>query len=186
MEPRLKKLYKEQVVKQLQKELDLKSVMAVPAIKQVTLNMGVGTAVTNKNELESAVAELSSIAGQRAVKTFAKKAISNFKIREGNAIGTKVTLRGDRMYYFLDNFLNIALPRVRDFKGVSPKSFDGRGNYSLGIKEQIIFPEVSYDKVDKIRGLDICITTTAKNDQEGLALLKAMGMPFRKPAVQAT
>ena len=186
MEPRLKKRYKKEIVNQLKKELGVKSVMAVPALKQVTLNMGVGSAVQNKNDLESAVTELTTIAGQKAVKTFAKKAISNFKIREGYAIGTKVTLRGSKMYFFLDNFINIALPRVRDFRGVSPKSFDGRGNYSIGVKEQIIFPEISYDKVDKIRGLDICITTTAKNDQEGYALLSALGMPFRKPTGQST
>lgn len=182
MEPRLKKTYKKDIVAKLKKAFNYSSVMAVPTVTKVTLNMGVGSATENKNELESAVSELSTIAGQRAVKTFAKQSISNFKIRTGYPIGAKVTLRGNRMYEFLDKLINISLPRVRDFRGVSTKSFDGRGNYSMGVKEQIIFPEISYDKVDRIRGLDICITTSARTDEEALALLRELGMPFRKPA----
>lgn len=182
METRYKKKYKEDIVPKLKKQLGVKSVMAVPRISKITLNMGVGSATENKNDLEAAVEELTTIAGVKSVKTFAKKAVSNFKIREGYGIGTKVTLRGTDMYNFLDKLINISLPRVRDFRGISRKSFDGRGNYALGIKEQIIFPEISYDKVQKIRGLDICITTTAKNDEDALALLEAFGMPFRKVA----
>lgn len=180
MEPRYKKKYKEEIVQKLKKQLGFKTVMAVPRITKITLNMGVGSATENKNDLESAVAELTAISGKRAVKTFARKAISNFKIREGYGIGTKVTLRGNDMYFFLDKLINISLPRVRDFRGIPRKSFDGRGNYGLGIKEQIIFPEISYDKVQKVRGLDICITTTAKSDEDAFALLEAFGMPFRK------
>lgn len=180
MEPRLKKQYFEEIAPKLQKQLGATTVMAVPRILKVTLNMGVGTAVENKNDLESAVEELSSIAGQRAVKTVAKKSIANFKIREGYAIGTKVTIRGNRMWDFLDKLINVALPRVRDFRGVPRKSFDGRGNYSLGVKEQIIFPEISYDKVERIRGLDIAITTTAQDDKQAMALLESLGMPFKK------
>lgn len=180
MEPRLKKQYYDEIVPKLQKQLGLSTVMAVPRVLKVTLNMGVGSAVENKNDLESAVEELSTIAGQKAVKTVAKKSIANFKIREGYAIGTKVTIRGNRMWEFLDKLINVALPRVRDFRGVPRKSFDGRGNYSLGIKEQIIFPEISYDKVERIRGLDIAITTTAKDDEQAFALLECLGMPFKK------
>jgi len=180
METRFKKKYNEEIVPELKKQLGVSSAMAVPRISKITLNMGVGSATENKNDLEAAVEELTAIAGKKSVKTYAKKAVSNFKIREGYGIGTKVTLRGTDIYCFLDKLINISLPRVRDFRGISRKSFDGRGNYALGIKEQIIFPEISYDKVQKIRGLDICITTTAKSDEEALALLEAFGMPFRK------
>ena len=180
MEPRYKKIYKEEIVEQLKKKLNKSSVMAVPRITKITLNMGVGSATENKNDLESAVEELTTLSGKKAVKTYARKAISNFKIREGYPIGTKVTLRGDDMYFFLDKLINISLPRVRDFRGIPRKSFDGRGNYGLGIKEQIICPEISYDKVQKIRGLDISIATTAKSDEDAFALLEAFGMPFRK------
>ena len=155
-----------------------KNVMEIPKVEKVVLNMGVGEAVGNPKVLDAAVGDLMTIVGQRPVITKAKKSIAAFKIREGMAIGTKVTLRGERMYQFLDKLLNVALPRVRDFRGVNPRSFDGRGNYTLGIKEQLIFPEIEYDKVDKIRGMDIIIVTTAKSDEEARELLKLMGMPF--------
>jgi len=155
-----------------------KNVMQIPKIEKVIINMGVGEAVGNPKALDAAVNDMTIIAGQKPVVTRAKKSIAAFKIREGMAIGAKVTMRGDRMYYFLDKLFNIALPRVRDFRGISPRSFDGRGNYTLGIKEQLIFPEIEYDKIDKIRGMDIIIVTTAKTDEEARELLKLMGMPF--------
>lgn len=155
-----------------------KNVMEIPKIEKVIINMGVGEAVTNSKALETAVAQLTTIAGQKPVVTKAKKSIAAFKLREGMPIGTKVTLRGDRMYYFLDKLMNIALPRVRDFRGVSATAFDGRGNYALGLKEQLIFPEIEYDKVDKVQGMDIIIVTTAKTDEEARELLRLLGMPF--------
>ena len=175
--PRLKDLYSE-LRPQLQEELELKSIMQVPRIEKITLNMGVGDAKTDAKALDSAIEELTIIAGQRAQVRKARKSIASFKLREGMAVGAKVTLRGARMYEFLDRLVSIALPRIRDFRGLSPDSFDGRGNYSLGIKEQIIFPEIDYDSVPSIRGLDIAITTTAQTDEHGRALLRALGMPF--------
>jgi len=180
MEPRYKTKYKNEIVPALMKELGRSSVMAVPKLLKITINMGVGEAVENKNEVESAANDLTALSGQRVVKTYARKSISNFKIREGMAIGAKVTLRGNRMYEFLDRLLNVSLPRVRDFRGVPTRSFDGRGNYTLGVKEHIIFPEIRYDKVDRIRGLDICFSTSAMDDAQAMALFKAFGMPFRK------
>ncbi|HHT98702.1 MAG TPA: 50S ribosomal protein L5 [Acholeplasma sp.] len=177
---RLREHYETTVVKELMKQFEYSSIMEVPKIEKIVLNMGVGDAVFNAKVLDDAVEELKLIAGQQPVITKAKKSISNFKLREGMPIGTKVTLRGERMYYFLDKLVSIALPRVRDFRGISSNAFDGRGNYTVGIKEQIIFPEVSLDKVKKVRGLDIVIVTTAKTDQEGRALLTHLGMPFKK------
>jgi large subunit ribosomal protein L5 len=168
------------VVPQLSKELNFKSISQVPRLEKVVVNMGLGEAITNNKVLEGAVEELSAITGQKAVVTKAKKSISNFKLREGMPIGAMVTLRRAHMWEFIDRLVNIALPRVRDFKGVSDKAFDGRGNYTLGLKEQIIFPEIEYDRVDKVRGMNICFVTTAKNDEEGLALLRALGVPFRR------
>ena len=176
---RLLEKYKKEIIKALQKEKKYKNIMQVPKLEKIVLNMGIGKAIENKKLLEKAVEELSTITGQRAVKTIAKNSISNFKLREGMAIGCKVTLRGKRMYEFLDRLVNVALPRVRDFKGISGKSFDGRGNYSLGIKEQIIFPEINFDKVDSITGMDITIVTTAKSDDDAKSLLKYFGVPFR-------
>lgn len=175
---RLYEKYKSEVVPALQKEFGLSNVMAVPRIVKVVINMGLGEAVQNPKGLELAVADLARIAGQKPVVTKAKKSIATFKLRQGMSIGTMVTLRGARMYEFLDRFMNLALPRIRDFRGVSAKSFDGRGNYSIGVKEQLIFPEIEYDKVDKVRGMDITIVTTAKTDEQARALLKNMGMPF--------
>lgn len=175
---RLYEKYKSEVVPALQKEFGLSNVMAVPRIVKVVINMGLGEAVQNPKGLELAVADLARIAGQKPVVTKAKKSIATFKLRQGMSIGTMVTLRGARMYEFLDRFMNLALPRIRDFRGVSAKSFDGRGNYSIGVKEQLIFPEIEYDKVDKVRGMDITIVTTANTDEEARALLKNMGMPF--------
>jgi large subunit ribosomal protein L5 len=179
MAARLRQLYHSEIIPRLRKERDYKNVYQVPRLEKIVLNMGLGEAIQNAKILDSAVAELSAITGQRPVVTKAKKAIANFKLRKGLAIGCMVTLRGDRMYEFLDRLVNIALPRVRDFKGVSDKAFDGRGNYSLGIREEIIFPEVDIDKVEKVKGLTINICTTAKSDDEGRALLKALGVPFR-------
>ncbi len=179
MEPRLYTKYKKEIVPALGKEKGYKNVMAIPKLVKIVLNVGLGKAIENKKLLDIAVSELSTITGQRPIKTVARKSISNFKLREGYKIGCKVTLRGKTMYEFLDRLVSIALPRVRDFKGVSGKSFDGRGNYSLGIKEQIIFPEINYDKVEKIHGMDISIVTTANTDDEAKALLKYFGMPFR-------
>ncbi|WP_196160264.1 50S ribosomal protein L5 [Reinekea sp. G2M2-21] len=176
---RLKDLYKSEVVSKLQEEFGYKNVMEVPRITKVTLNMGVGEAIGDKKQLESAVKDLEAIAGQKIVVTNARKSVAGFKIREGWPIGAKVTLRKERMWEFLDRLVDISLPRVRDFRGINPKSFDGRGNYSMGVKEQIIFPEIEYDKVDKLRGMDITITTTARTNDEGRALLKALSFPFK-------
>ncbi len=177
---RLEEIYKDKVVKQLTEQFSYKSVMQVPRVTKVTLNMGVGDAIADKKVLQNAVADMEKIAGQKVVINNARKSVSNFKVREGYPIGCKVTLRHDRMYEFLDRLIAIAIPRVRDFRGFSPKSFDGRGNYSLGIKEQIIFPEIDYDKIDKVRGMDITITTSARSDEEGKALLTAFNFPLRK------
>ena len=176
--PRLKVLYEQELRPQLKDELGAKSVMDVPRIEKITLNMGVGEAKTDAKQLDSALDELTTIAGQRAQVRRARKSIAQFKIREGMPIGAKVTIRGDRMYEFLDRLIAIALPRIRDFRGLSPRSFDGRGNYSLGIREQIIFPEINYDDIQQVRGLDVAITTSAKTDEQALALLRGLGMPF--------
>jgi large subunit ribosomal protein L5 len=175
--PRLKDQY-EELRPQLQGELGLKSIMEVPRITKITLNMGVGDAKTDAKALDSAIEELTTIAAQRAQVRKATKSIASFKLREGMAVGAKVTLRGDRMYEFLDRLVSIALPRIRDFRGLNPKSFDGRGNFSLGVREQIIFPEIDYDSVQSVRGFDVTITTTAKTDEQALALLKSLGLPF--------
>ena len=175
---RLKDKYMSEVMPALMEKFGYKNVMQIPKVEKVIINMGVGEAVANPKVLDAAVSDLTTIAGQKPVVTRAKKSIAAFKIRQGMPIGTKVTLRGERMYHFLDKLLNVALPRVRDFRGVSAKAFDGRGNYTLGIKEQLIFPEIEYDKIDKIRGMDIIIVTTANTDEEARELLKLMGMPF--------
>jgi len=177
---RLKDFYRETVVKQLTEQFDYKTVMEVPKITKITLNMGVGEALTDKKVLENAVADMEKICGQKVVVTKARKSIAGFKLREGWPVGCKVTLRSERMYDFLDRLITISIPRIRDFRGLNPKSFDGQGNYSMGIKEQIIFPEIEYDKIDAIRGMDITITTTAKNADESRALLSAFKFPFRK------
>ena len=177
---RLKDFYREDVVKQLTEQFGYKSVMEVPRVTKVTLNMGVGEALTDKKVLENAVSDMEKISGQRPVVTKAKKSIAGFKLREGWPVGCKVTLRSDRMYDFLDRLITISIPRTRDFRGLNPKSFDKQGNYSMGVKEQIIFPEIDYDKIDKLRGMDITITTTAKTAEESLALLSAFKFPFRK------
>lgn len=179
MKSRLAVQYKEQVVPALMSEFGYKNVNQVPSISKIVLNMGLGAVKDNSKSFNIAVDELTAIAGQKAVATRAKKAISNFKIHQGAKIGAKVTLRGDKMYEFLDRLISIALPRVRDFKGVSDTAFDGRGNYSLGIKEQLIFPEIEYDKIDQIRGLDVMIITSAKSNKEAKSLLEKLGMPFR-------
>jgi large subunit ribosomal protein L5 len=176
----MKEMYKTDLVPQLLKDLQLKNVMEVPRVEKVVINMGLGEAIQNIKVLESAVDELSRLTGQKAVITKAKKSIATFKLREGMPIGCMVTLRRDRAYEFLDRLINVALPRVRDFKGVSSKAFDGRGNYTLGIREQIIFPEIDLDKIDKVKGLNVTIVTTARTDEEGRALLTGLGMPFRK------
>ena len=176
---RLKDLYSKEIAPKLKEELGLANVMEVPRITKITLNMGVGEAVGDKKVLENAVNDLIKISGQKAVVTNARKSIAGFKIRDGWPIGCKVTLRQERMYEFLDRLISVAIPRIRDFRGISPKQFDGRGNFSMGVTEQIIFPEIDYDKVDKLRGLDICITTTARTDEEGRALLKAFNFPFK-------
>lgn len=178
--PAMKNFYRETVAQKLMDEFKYKSSMQIPRFEKITLNMGVGEAVGDKKQLENAVADLEKLAGQKPVITLARKSVAGFKVREGYPIGCKVTLRGDRMWEFFERLFSIAIPRVRDFRGLNPKSFDGHGNYSMGVKEQIIFPEIEYDKVDKIRGLDITITTTAKTDEEGRALLKAFNFPFRK------
>ncbi|MBA4495900.1 50S ribosomal protein L5 [Paenactinomyces guangxiensis] len=180
MSARLKEQFKNEVTPALMKKFNYKSPMQVPKIEKIVINMGVGEAVQNAKVLDSAVEDLTLISGQKPVVTRAKKSIAGFKLREGMPIGVKVTLRGERMYHFLDKLINVALPRVRDFRGVSPKSFDGRGNYTLGLKEQLIFPEISYDKVDKVRGMDVVIVTTANTDEEARELLTQMGMPFRR------
>ena len=179
MAARLKEHYLKNVLPSLTKEFGYSNVMAVPKIQKICLNMGMGEATQNAKIMDGAVNEMTQIAGQKPVITKARKSIAAFKLREGNAIGCMVTLRGDRMYEFFDRLVNVALPRVRDFRGVSSKSFDGRGNYTLGIKDQLIFPEIDYNKVEKVKGMNICITTNAKTDAEGLALLKQLGMPFR-------
>jgi len=176
---RLKELYNAELAQKLKEELGLDNLMAVPRITKITLNMGVGEALGDKKILEHAVSNLEQIAGQKVVVTRARKSIAGFKVREGWPIGCKVTLRSERMYEFLDRLISISIPRIRDFRGMSPKSFDGRGNYSMGVTEQIIFPEIDYDKIDTIRGLDIAIATTAKTDEQGRALLAAFNFPFR-------
>lgn len=176
--PRLKNKYLEEIIPALKEKFQYKSVMQVPKLTKISINKGIGAAVSDKKLVDVGVDELSVISGQKAVATIAKNSISNFKLREGMPIGAKVTLRGDRMYEFLDRLMTVALPRVRDFRGISDKAFDGRGNYTLGVKEQIIFPEISIDKVNKITGMDITIVTTAQTDEESLELLKAFGMPF--------
>jgi len=179
MAARLKEHYQKKVVPTLTKEFSYKNTNAVPKIDKIVVNIGLGEATQNAKLMDPAVNELTAIAGQRPVITKARKSIAAFKLREGMPIGCMVTLRGDRMYEFFDRLVNVALPRVRDFRGVSSKSFDGRGNYTLGVKDQLIFPEIDYNKVDKVKGMNICITTTARTDAEGLALLKQLGMPFR-------
>jgi large subunit ribosomal protein L5 len=178
---RLRDKYKKEVVPALMKEFELKNVMAVPRLEKVVINMGMGEATQNAKVLDPAVAELTQITGQKPIVTKAKKSIAAFKVREGMPIGAMVTLRGDRMYEFLDRLMNVALPRVRDFRGVSTKSFDGRGNYTLGLRDQLIFPEIDYAKVDKQKGMNVTIVTTASSDDQARSLLKAMGMPFRLP-----
>ncbi|MFY9791078.1 MAG: 50S ribosomal protein L5 [Candidatus Sulfotelmatobacter sp.] len=177
--PRLRSKFEKEVAPALLKELELKNAMAVPRLNKIVVNMGMGEATQNSKILDPAVNELGQITGQKPIVTKAKKSIAAFKVREGQAIGTMVTLRGDRMYEFLDRLLNIVLPRVRDFKGVSTKSFDGRGNYTLGLHDQLIFPEISYEKVDKLKGMNVTIVTTAANDNQARSLLKHLGMPFR-------
>ncbi len=180
MTARLREKYKNEVIPALMEKFKYENIMEVPKLEKIVLNMGLGAARDNPKLLESAVDELGIISGQKPIVTKAKKSVANFKLREGMAVGSKVTLRGDKMYEFLDKLMNIALPRVRDFRGVSATSFDGRGNYALGIKEQLIFPEIDYDKVDAIKGLDIIVVTTAKTDEEAKEFLALMGMPFRK------
>jgi large subunit ribosomal protein L5 len=177
---RLQQYYREKVVPELMKTLGLKNPMQVPKIEKITVNMGVGEAVADKKVIDNAAADLAKITGQKPLVTRARKSVATFKIRQGLPIGCKVTLRGARMYEFLDRLVNIAMPRIRDFRGVSPRSFDGRGNYNFGVKEQIIFPEIAYDQIDAIRGMDITITTTAQDDKAGRALLVAFNFPFRK------
>jgi len=176
---RLKDLYRDTIVAKLKEELKLDNVMEVPRLEKITLNMGLGEATVDKKVIQHAVEDMAKISGQKPVVTLARKSEAGFKIREGWPIGCKVTLRSDRMYEFLDRLISVAIPRIRDFRGMSPKSFDGRGNYSMGVKEQIIFPEIDYDKIDKIRGLDITMTTTAKNNEQAKALLEAFSFPFR-------
>lgn len=176
---RLESKYKSEIVPALQEQFKYKSIMQVPKITKITINMGVGEAIADKKILQSAVADMEKITGQKAVVTLARKSIAGFKIRDDMPIGCKVTLRGAKMYEFFDRLITIAIPRIRDFRGMNSKSFDGRGNYSMGIKEQIIFPEIDYDKIDALRGMDICITTTAETDEEGLALLKQFNFPFK-------
>ena len=179
-QPRLKERYEQELRPQLKDQLQVSSVMDVPRLQKITLNMGVGEAKTEAKMLDSAIDELTTIAGQRAHVRKARKSIASFKLREGMPVGARVTLRGDRMWEFLDRLVSIALPRIRDFRGLSPRSMDGRGNFSLGIREQIIFPEIDYDQIAGIRGLDVAITTSAANDEQGLALLRALGMPFQR------
>jgi large subunit ribosomal protein L5 len=179
MAQQLKTKYQQQITPKLMEQFGYTNTHQVPKVIKVTINRGLGEASTNAKALESSIAEIAKITGQKPVVTRAKKAIAGFKIREGMPVGVMVTLRGDRMYAFLDRFINLTLPRIRDFRGISPKSFDGRGNYSIGIREQLIFPEIEYDQIDQIRGMDISIITTADNDESGRALLKEMGMPFR-------
>ena len=178
--PRLKEKYQSEIVPALREQFGYKNVMEVPKVTKVTLNMGIGEGTHDAKAMEEAALQLGQITGQKAQLRRARKSVANFKLREGMPVGLRVTLRGDRMYELLDRLVSIALPRIRDFRGVAPRGFDGRGNFNLGVKEQIIFPEIEYDKIDKVRGLDIAITTTAKTDDEGRALLKLMGMPFRE------
>jgi large subunit ribosomal protein L5 len=180
MAARLKERYTKEIAPALAKEFDIKNPMAVPRLEKIVLNMGLGEAVANSKIIDTATEELTAIAGQKPVTTKSKKAIAAFKLRQGMPIGSMVTLRGDRMYEFLDRLVSVALPRVRDFRGVSPKAFDGRGNYTLGVREQLIFPEIDFNKVDKTRGMNISIVTTARDDEQARALLKALGMPFRQ------
>ena len=177
---RLQKLYRDKIVGELQKSLGLENPMQVPKITRITVNMGVGEAVADKKAMDGAVHDLTAVTGQKPLVTKSRKSIASFKLRQGVPVGAKVTLRGERMYEFLDRLVNVAMPRIRDFRGVSARSFDGRGNYSFGVKEQIIFPEIAYDKIDAIRGMDITITTTARDDREGRALLESFNFPFRK------
>jgi len=179
MAARLKQRYQKDIAPSIAKEFGIKNPMAIPRLEKIVLNMGMGEAVANAKVLDTAVAELTSIAGQKPVITKAKKSIASFKLRQGMPIGVMVTLRGDRMYEFFDRLVSVALPRVRDFRGVSPKAFDGRGNYTIGIREQLIFPEIDFNKVDKLRGMNISIVTSARNDEQARALLKSLGMPFR-------
>ena len=180
MGARLREKYKQEIAPALAKEFNYRNPMSVPKLEKVVINMGLGEAIQNAKILDTAAGELATVAGQRPVVTKAKKSIAAFKLREGMSIGAMVTLRGDRMYEFLDRFISIALPRVRDFRGVSAKSFDGRGNYTLGLRDQLIFPEIDFGKVDKARGMNVCIVTTAKTDEEARALLRHLGMPFRQ------
>ncbi len=176
---RLQDYYRQTVVKQLQEKLAISNVMAVPRLEKITLNMGLGDSARDKKVIENAVAEMSAITGQKPIVTYARKSIAGFKLRDGMPLGVKVTLRRQQMYEFFDRLINITTPRIRDFRGLNPKSFDGRGNYSMGVREQIIFPEIDYDKIDALRGLDITLTTTARSDDEGRALLRAFKFPFR-------
>jgi large subunit ribosomal protein L5 len=178
--PRIKEKYQKEVVPALQKEFNYKNPMSIPKLEKIVLNVGLGEAIQNAKALDAAVGDLATISGQKPVITKAKKSIAAFKLREGMSIGAMVTLRGDRMYEFLDRFMSLTLPRVRDFRGVSPKSFDGRGNYTIGLKDQLIFPEIDFGKIDRARGLNVSIVTTAKTDEEARALLRYLGMPFRQ------
>ena len=178
-EPRLRNKYKDEIVPQLMKDFGFKNIMQVPKLERIVVNMGLGEAVQNAKLVESAAEELKAITGRKPVVTRAKKSIAGFKLREGMPIGVMVTLRGEQMYDFLDRLVSLALPRTRDFKGISPKAFDGRGNYTLGIREQIVFPEINYDKIDRIKGMNVTLVTTAETDEQGRALLKSLGMPFR-------
>jgi large subunit ribosomal protein L5 len=178
-EPRLRNKYKDEIVPQLMKDFGFKNIMQVPKLERIVVNMGLGEAVQNAKLVESAAEELKAITGRKPVITRAKKSIASFKLREGMPIGVMVTLRGEQMYDFLDRLVSLALPRTRDFKGISPKAFDGRGNYTLGIREQIVFPEINYDKIDRIKGMNVTLVTTAETDEQGRALLKSLGMPFR-------
>ena len=177
---RIKEMYTNEIAPALMKKFEYKSVMLIPKLDKIVINVGVGDAKENSKAIDAVIADISAITGQKAVPTYARKSVANFKLREGMKIGVKVTLRGEKMYEFVDRLFNFALPRVRDFKGINPNAFDGRGNYSLGLKEQLIFPEIEYDKVDAIRGMDICFVTTANTDEEARALLTLMGAPFAK------
>ncbi len=179
MAVRMKEKYQREILPALTKEFNYRNPMEVPKVEKVVINIGMGEALQNAKSMDAALADLTAIAGQKPVVTRARKSIANFKLRQGQPIGAMVTLRGDKMYEFLDRLISIAMPRIRDFRGVSRRSFDGRGNYSVGLREQIVFPEIDYDRVDKLRGLEVAIVTTARNDNEGYALLKNMGMPFR-------
>ena len=177
---RMKEVYTSEIAPALMKKFEYKSVMQIPKLDKIVINVGVGEAKENSKAIDAVIADISAITGQKAVPTYARKSVANFKLREGMKIGVKVTLRGEKMYEFLDRLFNFSLPRVRDFKGINPNAFDGRGNYSLGLKEQLIFPEIEYDKVDKIRGMDICFVTTAKTDEEARELLRLLGAPYAK------